>query len=65
MAIAHRPLLTATAAGALLCALWFVPSADATGDTGAAPGAVGSGATTAGDDAGSAGLAETGTVIEN
>jgi LPXTG-motif cell wall-anchored protein len=25
-------LLTATAAGTLLCALWFVPSANATGD---------------------------------
>jgi LPXTG-motif cell wall-anchored protein len=29
---ARRPLLTATAAGTLLCALWFVPSANATGD---------------------------------
>jgi len=27
---ARRPLLTATAAGTLLCALWFVPSAKAT-----------------------------------
>jgi hypothetical protein len=27
---AQRPLLTAAAAGALLCALWFVPSANAT-----------------------------------
>ncbi|MEV8566933.1 hypothetical protein AB0436_15415 [Streptomyces sp. NPDC051322] len=27
---ARRPLLTATAAGTLLCALWFVPSANAT-----------------------------------
>lgn len=27
---ARRPLLTATAAGSLLCALWFVPSANAT-----------------------------------
>ncbi|MEV0091913.1 hypothetical protein [Streptomyces sp. NPDC050738] len=26
----RRPLLTATAAGTLLCALWFVPSANAT-----------------------------------
>ncbi len=26
---ARRPLLTATAAGTLLCALWFVPSANA------------------------------------
>ncbi|MGC9535515.1 hypothetical protein [Streptomyces sp. UG1] len=29
---ARRSLLTATAAGALLTALWFVPSANATGD---------------------------------
>nr|WP_203592952.1 LPXTG cell wall anchor domain-containing protein [Streptomyces sp. SID9124] len=51
--------MTATAAGTLLCALWFVPSANATDDTGSAPG---SGATTAtGDDADAATLAETGT----
>ncbi|MFE2748826.1 hypothetical protein ACFXKS_10930 [Streptomyces scopuliridis] len=30
MSVARRPLLTATAAGTLLCALWFVPSAKAT-----------------------------------
>ncbi|MEV4424632.1 hypothetical protein ACN9M0_23100 [Streptomyces sp. R-07] len=30
MSAARRPLLTATAAGTLLCALWFVPSANAT-----------------------------------
>ncbi|MCC5476590.1 LPXTG cell wall anchor domain-containing protein [Streptomyces sp. NPDC059680] len=29
MSSARRPLLTATAAGTLLCALWFVPSAHA------------------------------------
>ncbi|MGR8008638.1 hypothetical protein [Streptomyces hypolithicus] len=34
---ARRPLLTATAAGALLCALWFVPSANATADNESAP----------------------------
>ncbi|MEU6081396.1 hypothetical protein [Streptomyces sp. NPDC047108] len=33
---ARRPLLTATAAGSLLCALWFVPSANATVDHGTA-----------------------------
>ncbi|MFF0114071.1 LPXTG cell wall anchor domain-containing protein [Streptomyces prasinus] len=33
MSSALRPLLTATAAGTLLCALWFVPSANATSDT--------------------------------
>ena len=32
MSSARRPLLTATAAGTLLCALWFVPSANATQD---------------------------------
>ncbi|AXG79944.1 cell wall protein [Streptomyces paludis] len=31
MSVARRPLLTATAAGTLLGALWFVPSANATG----------------------------------
>ncbi|MGC5346339.1 hypothetical protein ACPXCE_06080 [Streptomyces sp. DT24] len=30
MSVARRPLLTATAAAILLCALWFVPSANAT-----------------------------------
>jgi hypothetical protein len=30
VSVARRPLLTATAAGTLLCALWFVPSAKAT-----------------------------------
>ncbi|MGW7049417.1 hypothetical protein ACWGDT_43535 [Streptomyces avermitilis] len=30
---ARRSMLTATAAGTLLCALWFVPSANATQDT--------------------------------
>ncbi|WP_405761180.1 LPXTG cell wall anchor domain-containing protein [Streptomyces sp. NBC_01420] len=58
MAITRRPLLTATAAGTLLCALWFVPSANATDDTGSAPG---SSATRAGRDADAATLAETGT----
>ncbi|MEU0985458.1 MULTISPECIES: hypothetical protein [unclassified Streptomyces] len=32
MSVARRPLLTAATAGALLCALWFVPSANATAD---------------------------------
>ncbi|GHE04232.1 hypothetical protein [Streptomyces alanosinicus] len=34
MTSARRPLLTATAAGTLLCALWFVPSANASQDSG-------------------------------
>ncbi|WP_326699504.1 hypothetical protein OG909_20775 [Streptomyces sp. NBC_01754] len=33
MSIARRTLLTTTAAGTLLCALWFVPSANATDGT--------------------------------
>ncbi|MER8235436.1 hypothetical protein ACIRQY_04840 [Streptomyces sp. NPDC101490] len=36
MSVARRPLLTATAAGALLCALWFVPSANANDEGGGA-----------------------------
>ncbi|WP_149185146.1 hypothetical protein [Streptomyces sp. TRM49041] len=36
MSVARRPLLTATAAGTLLGALWFVPSANATGEQPAA-----------------------------
>ncbi|AVZ74959.1 hypothetical protein SLUN_25025 [Streptomyces lunaelactis] len=36
MSVARRPLLTATAAGTLLCALWFVPSANATSEREAA-----------------------------
>ncbi|RDG36811.1 hypothetical protein [Streptomyces corynorhini] len=38
MSVARRPLLTATAAGTLLCALWFVPSAKATDDMSGATG---------------------------
>ncbi|WP_329392591.1 hypothetical protein [Streptomyces sp. NBC_01716] len=30
VSVVRRPLLTAIAAGILLCALWFVPSANAT-----------------------------------
>jgi hypothetical protein len=36
VSVARRPLLTATAAGTLLFALWFVPSANATDDDRAA-----------------------------
>ncbi|MFE7774072.1 hypothetical protein ACFU5O_09255 [Streptomyces sp. NPDC057445] len=39
MSVARRPLLTATAAGTLLCALWFVPSANATAERQAAQAA--------------------------
>ncbi|WP_228980496.1 hypothetical protein [Streptomyces sp. DH12] len=37
MSVARRPLLTATAAGTLLGALWFVPSANATVEEPGAP----------------------------
>ncbi|ANW18455.1 hypothetical protein [Streptomyces clavuligerus] len=37
VSVARRPLLTATAAGTLLCALWFVPSANASAEQGAVP----------------------------
>ncbi|MGZ0204263.1 LAETG motif-containing sortase-dependent surface protein [Streptomyces sp. RM1] len=42
MSSARRPLLTATAAGTLLCALWFVPSANASQETPARDTASGS-----------------------
>ncbi|WP_405938511.1 hypothetical protein OG338_19370 [Streptomyces sp. NBC_00726] len=64
MAVARRPLLTATAAGTLLCALWFVPSANATGDPGTAPGTMATGAATAGGGAESGAPAETGTGVD-
>ncbi|MCI4044350.1 hypothetical protein [Streptomyces sp. TRM75563] len=66
MSVARRTLLTATAAGTLLAALWFVPSANATGDTGenrpqsapAAPAA--RAAAGAAEDSSDARLADTG-----
>ncbi|MFF5974064.1 hypothetical protein ACFY7C_21335 [Streptomyces sp. NPDC012769] len=59
MSVARRPLLTATAAGTLLCALWFVPSANATGEQYAADraAAASTGAETPAEEAR---LAETG-----
>lgn len=42
--MARRTLLTTTAAGTLLCALWFVPSANATGGTETRSGSTGSSA---------------------
>ncbi|MEU2115482.1 hypothetical protein ACFWV1_08630 [Streptomyces sp. NPDC058700] len=56
MSAARRPLLTATAAGTLLCALWFVPSANATDD----PGGVRVGVTLDESSSGGGHLAETG-----
>ncbi|RPK92696.1 MULTISPECIES: hypothetical protein [Streptomyces] len=70
MSVARRTLLTATAAGTLLAALWFVPSANATGETGerrpqstpAAPAERPTAGQAAGtpDDASGARLADTG-----
>ncbi|WP_351233940.1 hypothetical protein [Streptomyces sp. NPDC002133] len=69
MPVARRPLLTATAAGTLLCALWFVPSANATADAETAGKASGPSASTSASasrqgDSGSEELrlAETGSV---
>lgn len=64
MSVARRPLLTATAAGTLLCALWFVPSANATAER---QGAEHSGSSSSGAAAQPAGqeqlmLAQTGSV---
>ncbi|MFD7961498.1 hypothetical protein ACFV5J_11915 [Streptomyces zaomyceticus] len=56
MSAARRPLLTATAAGTLLCALWFVPSANATDEQ----GGVRLGVTQDGPASGDGRLAETG-----
>lgn len=56
MSSARRPLLTATAAGTLLCALWFVPSANATDE----PGGVRVGVIQDDPSAGTDRLAETG-----
>ncbi|MGW1225680.1 hypothetical protein [Streptomyces sp. NPDC001478] len=60
MAIPRRPLLTATAAGTLLCALWFVPSAHADGDPSAPPGPQAPTAATAQAGPGATALAENG-----
>ncbi|WP_329232189.1 hypothetical protein OG488_23650 [Streptomyces sp. NBC_01460] len=46
MSIARRTLLTTTAAGTLLCALWFVPSANATGEADTQSGSTGTSAGT-------------------
>ncbi|MET7618221.1 hypothetical protein [Streptomyces sp. NPDC005408] len=62
MSVARRPLLTATAAGTLLCALWFVPSANATAETEAVTEAVQTQQTGAEAAAQGLALADTGTV---
>ncbi|MFD5906168.1 LPXTG cell wall anchor domain-containing protein [Streptomyces microflavus] len=64
MSITRRTLLTATAAGTLLAALWFVPSANATVETTSRSGAATTSAqgalSTAEDAASGPQLAETG-----
>ncbi|MFI5750828.1 hypothetical protein ACIBBE_34075 [Streptomyces sp. NPDC051644] len=60
MAAARRPLLTATAAGTLLAALWFVPSANATDESAGAPGTQSPQVTAAVDTATGPRLADTG-----
>ncbi|WP_329158894.1 hypothetical protein OHA63_23640 [Streptomyces anulatus] len=66
MSVARRTLLTATAAGTLLAALWFVPSANATGENGVQGTPAAASDRTAGqsavspDDASGALLADTG-----
>lgn len=47
--MARRTLLTTTAAGTLLCALWFVPSANATGGTETRSGSTGSSPASSGE----------------
>ncbi|WP_327115312.1 hypothetical protein OG206_12430 [Streptomyces sp. NBC_01341] len=73
MSIARRTLLTTTAAGTLLCALWFVPSANATDGSGPRSGSTGASsgsmtgvrqASVTGASASGSTLAETGTGID-
>ncbi|WP_031083577.1 hypothetical protein [Streptomyces sp. NRRL WC-3549] len=71
MSIARRTLLTTTVAGTLLCALWFVPSADATAGTATQAAAAGSfeqAGQPSGRESGRAGgqetLADTGTGVD-
>ncbi|MGW4205506.1 LAETG motif-containing sortase-dependent surface protein [Streptomyces sp. NPDC004726] len=61
MTVARRPLLTAAAAGSLLCALWFVPSANATAERPEAE-RQGTAAVTASTGSGELRLADTGSV---
>ncbi|MFJ1592144.1 hypothetical protein ACIOD0_18095 [Kitasatospora albolonga] len=70
MSVTRRTLLTASAAGTLLAALWFVPSANATVETtpnpaGTAPNAARQAAVaTAQDDTSGPQLAETGPGVD-
>ncbi|MEV1047028.1 hypothetical protein [Streptomyces sp. NPDC049916] len=58
MSVARRTLLTATTAGTLLAALWFVPSANATVEN--TPGAPSPAAPDQADDGSGPRLADTG-----
>ncbi|MFE9457131.1 hypothetical protein [Streptomyces californicus] len=62
MSVARRTLLTATASGTLLAALWFVPSANATGEQSApdAPAAASGESADGAGDASGIRLADTG-----
>ncbi|MFD4944335.1 hypothetical protein ACFVYE_17025 [Streptomyces sp. NPDC058239] len=64
MAAARRPLLTATAAGTLLAALWFVPSANATDESTGTPGAQSRRVTAAVDTTSGPRLADTGAGVD-
>ncbi|WP_327369507.1 hypothetical protein [Streptomyces sp. NBC_01217] len=64
MVAARRPLLTATAAGTLLAALWFVPSANATDESAGGPGAQSRPVTAAVDTGTGPRLADTGTGVD-
>ncbi|MFJ7490546.1 hypothetical protein ACIQZB_04690 [Streptomyces sp. NPDC097727] len=64
MATARRPLLTATAAGTLLAALWFVPSANATDESTGTPGAQSRQVTAVADTTTGPRLADTGTGVD-
>ncbi|MEU1483216.1 hypothetical protein [Streptomyces sp. NPDC005752] len=58
MSMARRTLLTTTAAGTLLCALWFVPSANANDETGAPGGSTESSAASSAEAGGAFGTGE-------
>lgn len=71
MSVTRRTLLTATAAGTLLAALWFVPSANATVEAASQSGVAtasgtgpGEGAQPSAEDAAAPQLAETGPGVD-
>lgn len=64
MSVTRRTLLTATAAGTLLAALWFVPSANATVERSADPAVRGAGPTAAEEASAGLQLADTGPGVD-